>query len=249
MDWLREARIPGLPVWSPSGGQEVDALLQHMVIAPGQGPTLRDKGLAELVGKEAFQINRDADDRRIKTAVRSQLIGINTYVKDLTSSDGRGEHRKHPERLYSCDSVLAFLDACSPEYLGTDASDIHRKTDLKRLVIKAFDHCCQHMDTSPFRARLRELETRLSNRDRDLPHTRRTPGGDGKHRSLSQPIAPGGLDSCFTDYRRPPGHIALNTPKTIAACPILSSFVPRKIFKNKVIIVIKRNITRYCNYR
>jgi hypothetical protein len=38
-----------------------------------------------------------------------------------------------------------------------EASDTLRKIDLQRLVIKAFDHFVQHMDTSPFRARLREL--------------------------------------------------------------------------------------------
>jgi len=182
MDWLREARIPGLPVWSPSGDQEVNALLQHMVIAPGQGPALRDNGLAELLQKRVDNVNRDAGEKRIKVVACAQPIEINLSVKNMDSSpDRRGEHRKHADKLYPIDSVLAFLDACSPEYLGTDASDIHRKTDLKRLVIKAFDHCCQHMDTSPFRARLRELETRLSNRDRDLPHTRRTLGVSFKH--------------------------------------------------------------------
>ena len=74
-----------------------------------------------------------------------------------SSPDRRGEHRKHADKLYPIDSVLAFLDACSPEYLGVEASDTLRKIDLQRLAIKAFDHFARHMDTSPFRARLREL--------------------------------------------------------------------------------------------
>lgn len=167
MDWLREARIPGLPVWSPSGDQEVNALLEHMVIAPGQGPALRDNGLAELLGKEDKQINRDAEGRGIKPVLSSQPIDFNMYLKMTTGTQDWGG-RRYPDKLYPRDSVLAFLDACSPEYLGVEASDTLRKSDLQRLVIKAFDHFAQHMDTSPFRARLGELEKRLKAIDDEL---------------------------------------------------------------------------------
>lgn len=115
MDWLREASILGLPVWSPIGDPAVDALLQHMVIAPGQGPALRDKGLEVLLGKEVFQINRDAERKGVRTVNSTQPIEINVYVKISDAHHEAWGGRRHNEKLYPLDSVLAFLDACTPE--------------------------------------------------------------------------------------------------------------------------------------
>ena len=160
MKWVLEARLPGLPRWVPSGDTTVDALLQHMVIAPGQGPALRDKGLELLLGKDDKLINRDAERRGIRAPSYAQPVEINWNLKDFGEPGARGEHRKYPEKLYPLDSALAFLDTCSAEYLGVSTSDTLRKSDLKRLVARAFEHFSQQMDTSPFRVRLGGLESR-----------------------------------------------------------------------------------------
>jgi len=167
MKWILEARLPGLPRWVPSGDKDVDALLQHMVIAPGQGPALRDKGLELLLGKEDKHINRDAERRGVKTFASAQPIEINMDLKLVERASDWGG-RRYPEKLYPLDSVLAFLDTCSAEYLGVPTSDTLRKSDLKRLVVRAFEHFSQQMDTSPFRARIGDAELRQRARGEEL---------------------------------------------------------------------------------
>ena len=113
--------------------------------------------MAELLGKQVEDTNTKAERNSIRLLLSQQPIEIICRLKtDESQKDNRGG-RRYPSKLYPRDSVLAFLDACSPEYLGVEASDTLRKIDLQRLAIKAFDHFARHMDTSPFRARLREL--------------------------------------------------------------------------------------------
>lgn len=94
---------------------------------PGPGPALRDKGLAELLGKQVEDTNTKAERNSIRLLLSQQPIEIICRLKiDESQKDNRGG-RRYPSKLYPRDSVLAFLDACSPEYLGVEASDTLRK--------------------------------------------------------------------------------------------------------------------------
>ncbi|MCJ2163028.1 MULTISPECIES: hypothetical protein [unclassified Pseudodesulfovibrio] len=140
-----EALLPGFPRFVSSGENKVDLLVTNMVVDPNLGVLLRDRGLAELLGKEAKHVNRDASSRGINGAVSPQVIEIIVDQKFLKDERGRSP------RYYSQKHCLTFLSACTDSYLPAP------REELVEIICKAFRHFATKVDSNPFRQFVRRL--------------------------------------------------------------------------------------------
>jgi hypothetical protein len=147
-DWLPKTRrafpytlvcMTGSARQNPGASRQV-----AMVAVSGRAPAahvhrpsmadLADKGLAELVGKEAFKSTGTRKTRRIKTSVRSQLIESIRMLKSLTPRTGEGNTQTPIVLLLR--ASWPFTTPVQPR-TWQDASDIHAQ-DRLRFVIKSF---------------------------------------------------------------------------------------------------------------
>jgi hypothetical protein len=147
---VEDSGLPGFPLFIPSGDKRVDLLLRHMVIDPDQGILLRDRGLAELLGKQAKHINRDAAELPVPSIKSAQPIEM---ILDLKSFEPEGHGgQRWAAKYYACASVLAFLDKATDTFLQEP------REELKAAVAEAFEHFAARIDSNPFRQRARRLE-------------------------------------------------------------------------------------------
>lgn len=144
---VEDSGLPGFPLFVPSGDKRVDLLLRHMVIDPDQGILLRDRGLAELLGKQAMHINESARTLRVPSIENAQPIEI------ILDNSRQSDVQPGPKgRSYPLESALAFLGQC------TDAFLPEPRIELKAAVAEAFKHFAARVDSNPFRQRARRLE-------------------------------------------------------------------------------------------
>lgn len=149
---VEDAGLPGFPLFVPSGDKRVDLLLRHMVIDPDQGILLRDRGLAELLGKQAKHVNQYAEQYRVPSIENTQPIEM-----ILDQIPGESEGRGRRPQYYACPSVLAFLDKATDTFLQEP------RIELKAAVAEAFEHFAVRVDSNPFRQRARRLEADRGN--------------------------------------------------------------------------------------
>jgi hypothetical protein len=137
-----ESGLPGFPRAVATGNPRVDNLLRHMVVDADKGVLLRDRGLADLLGKQAKHVNQYADEFRITTTDSPQPI---EFILDPFFSEGPA--RGTGSRFYHLQAVEAFLRESSDSYLPAP------REELKAAVAAAFEHFETRVDTNPFRQR------------------------------------------------------------------------------------------------
>lgn len=157
VDVLSELGIPGLPRWVESGDPEVDVLLTHMVVIPGEGPGLRLSGLDAMMGWPSGR----AADKVTKTGVQglkcSQLIEIM-----LLKSCAKTAMGPKGGRVFSEGHAIKFFDSLSAAVLNISGDEELGRERFRAIIRKAFAHFRDQMDTSVHRAQIRAFEDRLS---------------------------------------------------------------------------------------
>jgi len=157
VDALSESGIPGLPRWVESGDPEVDVLLSHMVVIPGEGPGLRPSGLDAMMGWPSGR----AADKVSKTGVQglkcSQLIEI-MLLKPCAKSTSA----PRTVRVFSEGHVVELFDSLSAAVLNISGDEEVGRENFRAIIRKAFTYFRDQMDTSPHRGQIRTLEDRLS---------------------------------------------------------------------------------------
>ncbi|HMM37169.1 MAG TPA: hypothetical protein PKB11_00255 [Desulfovibrio sp.] len=140
-----ESGLPGIPRAVATGNPRVDNLLRHMVVDADKGVLLRDRGLADLLGKTAGHVNEKAGTLQLE-GYESQPVEI-VLDQIVQPSDGRGR----TPRYYAVECARLFLDRCADAYLPAP------REELKAVVVAAFEHFETRIDTNPFRQRSRRL--------------------------------------------------------------------------------------------
>lgn len=147
VETISTSGMPGLPVWNSSGNPDLDAILAHMVIKPGEGPYLRAPGVDILLGKPE---GRTADLvlkynlQSLKSSQVLEIILLKHPAKMKSTRSGR---------FLSEDQVLSLLREMSSEALGLPKDDEGAARTRLRTIAKAvFAHFREHIDTSPHRA-------------------------------------------------------------------------------------------------
>jgi hypothetical protein len=140
-----ESGLPGLPRAIGTGNPRVDNLLRHMVVDAEKGVLLRDRGLADLLGKTARHVNEKAGTLQLE-GYESQPVEI-VLDQIVQPSDGRGR----TPRYYAVECARLFLDRCADAYLPAP------REELKAAVSAAFEHFETRIDTNPLRQCARRL--------------------------------------------------------------------------------------------
>jgi hypothetical protein len=157
VDVISESGIPGLPRWVESGEPEVDVLLKHMVVSPGEGPCIRAGGLDELLGWPSGR----AAERASRESMESSRL---TQVLDFVVQKHCAKSSKAPKtgRYFSEKNAIDFINQISAASLNISGDEELGRERFRIIVRKAFTHFRGQMDTSVHRGQIQAFEARLS---------------------------------------------------------------------------------------
>lgn len=153
VDYITQANLPGVPNEILVDAPEIELLIRYMAIVPGQGVMLMDRGLAELLGKQAKHINQYAVQFGLDAIDTVQPIEIildpaNTIFKKR-SFGGTANH------FYILNAVINFIDKSTDDYLKN-----RNRNEIKDIITKAFG-IAESADTNPCRQEVIKIQGRM----------------------------------------------------------------------------------------
>ncbi|WP_031386794.1 coiled-coil domain-containing protein [Desulfonatronum thiodismutans] len=141
--------LPGLPVMVLHGDAQVNKLLEHMAISPGEDVYLRAPGMDGVINsaRDVYQILRDF---KLRSSKISQVVEIVTqeHMAKISRAPQSGRY------LSEADAV-EFIKKVPETYLRDSAGDVAAFRAQKIEIVKtAFGHFRKRIDTSPHRRHL-----------------------------------------------------------------------------------------------